>query len=165
MTKTRLTFFALAIVLTGVSLAACAGFDVGDVVRVKTPHAIQRQTGLPSATTLNEAESEYRAWYADVQRSGTQWKNQIERGNQVRGLLNQLTLSALDQVGPTVGGIPVLGPALPVASGLLGLFFGIGRLRKEKEASFNKGMDRGQLRTSTPTSPAPTTPMDLNTQA
>lgn len=144
MTRPRIIIFTVAIMLMCASLAACAGFDLGDLVRVRTPNAIQQQTGLPATTTLNEAEAEYQAWYADVQRAGTQWKGHIERGNEVRALLNQITLTALDEVGPTLAGVPVLGPSLPVISGLLGLFLGSGRLRKEKEASFNKGLERGQ---------------------
>ena len=144
MSKTRITVFVVVMALMSVSLAACAGFDLGDVVRVQTPGSIQRDVGLPSQMTLNEAEAEYQAWFADVKRSGSQWKTNIERGNEIRGLLNQVTLSALDQVGPTLGGVPVLGPALPAVTGLLGLFLGTGKLRKEKEASFNKGMEKGQ---------------------
>jgi hypothetical protein len=44
----------------------------------------------------------------------------------------------------------MLGPLLPAASGLLGLFLGSGKLRKEKEASFNKGLDEGRKTTSMP---------------
>ena len=156
MSKTRITVFVIVMALMSVSLAACAGFDLGDVVRVKTPNAIQQQTGLPSSTTLNEAEAEYQAWFTDVKRSGSQWKTNIERGNQIRGLLNQVTLSALDGIGPTLGGIPVLGPALPAVTGLLGLFLGTGKLRKEKEASFNKGIEKAREGVSTERRPLQT---------
>jgi len=124
-------------------LAACAGFDLGDVVKVKTPNEIQQTRGLPRSVTLNEAEAEYRAWFDDVQRTGAHWKASIERGGEIRGLLGQLTLTALDDVGPALAGIPIAGPALPALTGLAGLFVGAGRLRKEKEASFNKGLEKG----------------------
>ena len=150
MSKTRITVFTVAAVALTLSLAACAGFDLGDVVRVKTPHAIQQQTGLPTTVTLNEAEVEYQAWYTDVQRSGARWKTNIERGNEVRALLSQISLSALDDVGPTLAGVPVLGPALPALTGLLGLFLGAGKLRKEKEASFNEGMKRARTDAAAP---------------
>ena len=136
----RTVAFAFGLGMVSLSLAACAGFDLGDLVQVKTPRAIQQTTGLAARTSLNEAEAEYRAWFEDVQRTGAQWKASIERGTEIRGLLGQLTLSALDQVGPTLAGVPVLGPALPALAGLAGLFLGSGRLRKEKEASFNKGL-------------------------
>jgi hypothetical protein len=59
-------------------------------------------------------------------------------------MIGQLTLQAFDQVGPTLAGVPVLGPILPAATGLLGLFLGTARLRKNKEDSYNAGLQRGQ---------------------
>jgi len=141
---TRHIAFGFGLLMLTIALAACAGFDLGDIVQVRTPASIQQTTGLPSRTSLNEAESEYRAWFEDVQRVGAQWKASIERGNEVRTMLGQLTLSALDQVGPTLAGVPIVGPALPALTGIVGLFIGSGRLRKEKEASFNKGMKEGR---------------------
>lgn len=141
--STRHLAYGFALVMISLGLAACAGFDLGDIVKVKTPNAIQQTTGLPARTSLNDAEAEYRAWFENTQRVGAQWKASIERGNDVRALLNQLTLAALDEVGPTLAGVPIVGPALPALTGLVGLFIGAARLRKEKEASFNKGLKEG----------------------
>ena len=137
--------YIFALIMITLSLGACAGFDLGDIVRVKTPNRVQQSTGLAATTSLNEAEAEYRAWFEETQRTGSQWKSNIERASEIRGIFSQLTLSALDQLGPTVAGIPMLGPALPAMTGLVGLFLGIGRLRKEKESSFNKGMQEGRV--------------------
>lgn len=137
--------YVFAAVMLSLVLAACAGFDLGDVVKVKTPNTIQQTTGLASRVSLNEAEAEYRAWFENTQRTGSQWKASIERAGEIRGLLGQLTLSALDSVGPTLAGVPVVGPALPALTGIVGLFIGSGRLRKEKEASFNKGLKEGKI--------------------
>ena len=142
--KHRHYAYIFALVLITLALGACAGFDLGDLVRVRTPNRVQQSTGLAASTTLNEAEVEYRAWFEETQRTGGQWKANIERATEIRGIFSQLTLSALDQVGPTVAGIPMLGPALPALTGLVGLFLGTGRLRKEKESSFNKGMKEGR---------------------
>jgi hypothetical protein len=148
--------FGFGLVMVSLALAACAGFDLGDVVKVKTPNEIQQTRGLPSTTSLNEAETEYRAWFDDVQRTGAQWKAGIERGGEIRGLLGQLTLTALDDVGPALAGVPIAGPALPALTGLAGLFIGAGRLRKEKEASFNKGLEKGgTAKLPTPSIPVP----------
>lgn len=140
---TRNIMYAAALLLLSLALASCAGLDLGDVVKVKTPNEIQQTRGLPRSTTLNEAEAEYQAWFDDVQRTGAQWKASIDRGGEIRGLLGQLTLSAVDAVGPTVAGFPLAGPALPAVTGLVGLFIGASRLRKEKEASYNKGLENG----------------------
>ena len=142
--KARHVAYIFALVMVTLALGACAGFDMGDVVRVRTPVEVQQMRGLPRTLTLNEAESEYRAWFEDVQRAGVQWRAAIERGDEIRGLLGQLTLSTLDELGPTLAGVPVAGPALPALTGLVGLFVGAARLRREKEASFNRGLERGR---------------------
>jgi len=141
---TRHYVYIVGLLLLALVLASCAGFDLGDIVKVKTPNTIQQTTGLPSTLSLNEAESEYQNWFNQTQTTGAAWKNNIEKAGELRGLFSQLTLSALDTVGPTVAGLPMLGPALPALTGIVGLFLGSGRLRKEKEASFNKGLEKGR---------------------
>jgi len=141
---TRHYVYIVGLLCMALVLASCAGFDLGDLVKVKTPNNIQQTTGLPSTLSLNEAEVEYQTWFNGTQTTGAQWKSNIEKAGELRGLFSQLTLSALDSVGPTVAGLPVLGPALPALTGIVGLFIGSGRLRKEKEASFNKGMEKGR---------------------
>lgn len=147
---TRHYVYIAALVLLALMLAACVGFDLGDLVKVKTPNTIQQTTGLPSTLSLNEAETEYQNWFTQTQTTGAQWKGNIEKAGEIRGLLGQLTLSGLDSFGPTLAGVPVLGPSLPALTGLVGLFVGSGRLRKEKEASFNKGLQRGREFTPAP---------------
>ena len=141
--STRHYVYIVGLLLMALVLTSCAGFDLGDLVKVKTPNTIQQTTGLPSTLSLNEAEVEYQNWFNQTQTTGAQWKGNIEKAGELRGLFSQLTLSALDTVGPTVAGLPVLGPALPALTGIVGLFIGSGRLRKEKEASFNKGLEKG----------------------
>lgn len=144
---TRHYVYLGALILLALVLASCAGLDLGDIVKVKTPNAIQQTTGLPSTLSLNEAEVEYQNWFNLTQTTGVggavEGQHRAPKAGEIRGLLGQLTLSALDTVGPTVAGLPVLGPALPALTGIVGLFIGSGRLRKEKEASFNKGLEKG----------------------
>jgi hypothetical protein len=144
MTRTQVIVFVIAIVLISATLAACAGFDLGDMVRVKTPTAIQQTVGLPAQVSLNDAEVEYQGWLSNVQRTGAQWKTNIDKANAIRATFNQLTLAALDEVGPTLAGVPVVGPLLPAATGILGLVLGSSRLRKEKEDSYNAGLAKGK---------------------
>ncbi len=141
--KTSHVVFCVVILAVSAAIAACSAFDLGDMVQTKTPPAVQQQTGLPPKLTLNEAEGEYRAYFDSTQRNLSQWKGNIEQANEFRGILSQLTLHALDEVGPIVAGGPVLGPALPALTGLVGLFLGTSKLRKEKEASYNAGIEKG----------------------
>ena len=135
-------FVSVLLLLVGGIFASC-GVNFGDIVHTKTPTTIQQQTGLPSSLSLNEAVSEYQAWFDDVKRAGEEWKDRIDNADAVAGALGQLTLSGLDAVGPVIGGIPILGPLLPGLTGIAGLLVGRSRLNKEKEASFNKGLEKG----------------------
>lgn len=140
----RTTVFLAVVLLLSVGLGAVSGCEAGDYVQVKTPRGIQESEGLPARMSLNEAEDEYRAWVEDVQRQSARWKADIEKGDEIRGILNQLLLTGLDEIGPTIAGLPVAGPALPALTALAGLFIGRSPVRKEKEKSFNKGLERGE---------------------
>lgn len=139
----RTTIAIGAAVLVAVVLSACASLDYGDLIRVRVPNEIQQQTGLPSTTTLNEAEAEYQAWFEDVQRNGANWKNDIERASELRAVFGQLTLGALNEVGPQVAGIPVLGAAAPSLLMLATYWLGVAGKSREKEKSYNKGQETG----------------------
>lgn len=145
---TKPIVFTLVLLLVSGMVAAMSGCDVGDLVSVKTPPKVQQTTGLPSKLTLNESQIEYQDWLLSVQSQGSQWKNSIEKGNEVKNVINQLTMAALDTVGPSINGIPMLGPAIPLIAGLVGLSLrrpgdvSKDDLRKEKENSFNAGIER-----------------------
>lgn len=131
------------VAVVALALAACAGLDFGNFVKVPTPAGIAQDEGLPRKMGLKEASLQYQIWYEKVKAEGEQWKANIETGDQVAGMLSQLSLQGLNQLGPALGGVPVAGPTLV---GLLGVgAFVLGRmpLRKEKEASFNSGLKKG----------------------
>lgn len=130
----RYAVWVFVLLLIGFGVAACTAVDLGDWIQARTPPGVQQATGLPSKLSLNAAHVEYQAWLADVQRQGTQWRNEIERANEVRGLLAQLTLNVLDEFGPAIAGMPVLAPLAPVLTGLVGVFVGRGNRARQKEA-------------------------------
>jgi hypothetical protein len=72
--STRHVVYLVGLLLLALVLASCAGIDLGDIVKVKTPNAIQQTTGLRSTLSLNEAEVEYQNWFNQVQAVGAQWK-------------------------------------------------------------------------------------------
>lgn len=154
--KTRTIIVSLLALAVSMSLAACAGFDMGDIVHVKTPNGIQKTQGLPRTISLNEAEDEYQAWFDTVQRDGAAWRNNIERANEIRGILGQLAMTGLDELGPTIMGIPVIGPLAPGLGMLATYFIGAGNVRKQKEKSYNAGIDKGAATATKP--PTPGTP-------
>ena len=137
------------VVVVALTLAACAGFDFGNFVKVPTPAGIAQDEGLPRKMGLKEASLQYQIWYEKVKAEGEQWKANIETGDQVAGMLSQLSLQGLNQLGPSLGGVPVAGPTLVGLLGIGGYLLGRAPLRKEKEASFNKGLEKGAEAAST----------------
>ena len=145
----RLTF-VFVLLLVSLGLAACAGLDAGDFLTVPTPPDVQQERGLPAKLTLNAAAAEYQAWHEDTLRNAATWKTAIDRSDHFRGVFNQFTLGALDSLGPTVAGLPILGPAAPLLAGIAGLCIKRPRdvtpeeLRKQKEDSYNAGLEIGR---------------------
>ncbi len=126
--------------------AACnaSGFTFRSLVQVETPPGIQQDTGLPKKLPLPRAELEYQDWYDRVKRDGTRWKASIEQGQQTADLFDNLVLGTIEGA---------LGPAAATTPGLaLALGYFIRRrgdvtaeqLRKEKEESYNAGLELGK---------------------
>ncbi len=72
---------AIIVAALGISIliAVISGCDLGDLLQAKTPQAIQQSAGMPSSMSLNEAESEYRVWFASVSESGARWRANMWR--------------------------------------------------------------------------------------
>ena len=136
------------LILAAVLIPACSAFDFGDLVKVRTPIGIQQSEGYPATMTYNNWQAEFQAWYDDVQRQGTQWRNEGAKASEVIGLLQQFTMAGLDAFGPTVAGIPVIGPAASMLlTGGVGLLAGIGGNRKGREQGKQEqeGRDRPEI--------------------
>lgn len=140
--KSRFVVWVGLLVLIAGFMGACAGFDMGDLVRVETPVQVQREKGLPKSLTFNQAQTEYEQWLSGVQATGAQWKGDLEDADYIVGALSQLGLQQLNELGPTLAGVPVLGPSSTVLLGIAGYAFGQRNKRKEKEKSYNAGLDK-----------------------
>lgn len=88
--------------------------------------------------TLNESAIQYRLWYERMQVEGAQWKNSIDRGREVAGVLSQLFMSEVAN-SSLAAYMPLLAPIL----GIAGIGAGRAGLAKEKEKSYNKGYEKG----------------------
>ncbi|MCA9307231.1 MAG: hypothetical protein KDA16_11900 [Phycisphaerales bacterium] len=116
----RTAIGVLLVILAAGVVAACASWDFGDLVSVKTPQALV-DTGMQSKMSLNEAEYEYHAWFTGVQMAGAKWKADIERADEVAGLFGALTMNALTAgEGAIASGAPWAVPFLPILTGIIG---------------------------------------------
>lgn len=120
MNRTATIVLALVASLAVASLGGC---DFGDLIRVKTPRNIQATETLPPTLTLNEAREEYENWVNATRNDSMRWRTSIERGDEISDLFAQIVLQGLNDVGPELAGVPVLGPALPLLTGIAGAFF------------------------------------------
>jgi hypothetical protein len=137
--KKYLPYLFVLALLVG-AFVALQGCSVDRLIRVKTPIAVQETYRLPETLPLDDAQDEYRRSLREAEAMFPAWQENIEEAQAWKAYLSGLTLQGVDAfVGYT--GLGYLG--LPLA-GLAGLLFGQGRLRKNKEKSYNAGIELGK---------------------
>ena len=140
------TIFLVVLLVIGCSWATARGFNLGDIIEVKTPIELQEAYGLSRKMTLNDSRKAYKRWSDEIQYVGAEWRGDIDGGAEVEGFLDNLTMKAFDYVGPTVMGIPVVGPLLFPLVGYIGMRIKRKgdstpeQLNEQKESSYNKGV-------------------------
>lgn len=130
--KQHLPVTMIAIAM-GLGVAAIQGCQLSDLIKVKTPVPVQQSDGLPAKLPLSQARGEYDGWRNEVQRTDAEWRESIEGGAEIVGLLEGFGMTALEQYSPLAG------PAALPLTLLGGYFFGNRGKTKGKEASFVKG--------------------------
>jgi hypothetical protein len=135
----------LAIALTATAITGC---NLGDVLRVKTPPSAQKSEKLPATLTLNQSQVEFDRYLLNVQLTSEQWLESIENSMALQSLLSDIAMTELSPDRLALMGIPMGGPAALLLTFGLGTFLkrpgdvGQKELRKEKEASFNAGLNK-----------------------
>ncbi|MEQ9616667.1 MAG: hypothetical protein RLN60_01390 [Phycisphaerales bacterium] len=141
------TFLALG-AAGAIAIFALAGCQVGDLVQANVPQSVRKVVPSEPRVSYNDAKIVYADWRASVERTAEQFQLELDRKAELVSLLSTLTNDAM------LVGVPVL-ESLPggglLATGLVG--FGAWflrspgtdkRLAREKEASFNKGLEEGR---------------------
>jgi len=158
MGKTLLALGAAA----SIALFAMAGCQVGDVVQANVPQTVRKVVPSEPRVSFNEAKLVYADWRASVERTAEQFQTELDRKAELVSLLSSLTNDTM------LSGVPVL-ETVPGGGLLTTGLVGLGawflrspgtdkRLAREKEASFNKGLDEGRALAS----PAPqVTPREI----
>lgn len=142
--KTLLAIGAAA----AIALFALAGCQVGDIVQMNVPLAVRKVVPSEPRVSFNEAKIVYEDWRASVERTAEQFQSELDRKAELVSLLSSLTNDAL------LTGVPAL-ETLPGGGLLTTGLVGLGawflrspgtdkRLAREKEASFNKGLEEGR---------------------
>lgn len=152
-----------------ISLFALGGCQVGDIVQTNVPQAVRKVVPSEPRVSFNEAKVVYADWRASVERTAEQFQLELDRKAELVSLLSSLTNDAI------LVGVPVL-ESLPGGGLLTTALVGFGawflrapgtaqRIAKEKEASFNKGLEEGgalaRIGGAPLTNPTPATPTEI----
>lgn len=117
----RTTVTIVIAIASTILVGGLAGCDFGDLIRVKTPRNIQKTEALPPSLTLNDSRQEYENWINAARNDSMRWRESIERADELNDLFAGFVLQGLEDVGPTVAGIPLASTLLPLLTGGVGL--------------------------------------------
>jgi hypothetical protein len=135
---------AFAVLLLTSALAAC---QVEDWVKVKVPTGVQQAIETEPSIPVSQTEAEWNRWVAYVERESDRFANAIEQGKQTSEVIRTLTAVGI-QIGQDAASTLPGGALLSSGLALLGGLFlrrpgDATREAKEKEASYNAGLERG----------------------
>jgi hypothetical protein len=144
----RPTIFLLSAALLLLTLAALGACQVEDLVKVQVPESVAQAVDVETTIPLSAADHTWDDWVAWVDRQSRQFAESINRGNETAGVLQGLVETGISVGQGAAATIPG-GAFLTTALGLLGGLFlkrpgDALRERKEKEASYNAGIEKGR---------------------
>ena len=142
-----ITLIAAALVL-GVVVSYASGCSVLQP-KVEAPEAVVgAYPGLVTDTaTIEQAEIQQAKVQALLPIDMADWQVRIDDAKARRDFFDQIglnLLTAVNDASPIISGVPVLGPALIASLPLLGGLLGQGRLNKQKQRSYNAGIEVGK---------------------
>jgi len=137
-TKNKIGMGIVAIVAAGfIIMAGLNGCEMTDFVKVKVPLQVQKATNSPPKVTLTEAPGIMAAYI----RGGEKFKDNIARGYEWLGFLAAATSTGIELGKSSIPG-GAIGLSLLTLAG--GIFIKGPGTAKEKNASYNKGLAKGQ---------------------
>lgn len=144
-TGTVLLLGALCFVLLGSALSACS---LEDLVRVRVPEDVAEAIDSPTSIPVSQSGDAWDDWQAWVERESERFAREIDRGQEIAGVIRSLTETGLrlgQDAASTLPGGAIISAGL---AGLGGLFLrrpgDAKRERLEKEASYNAGLEKGR---------------------
>lgn len=135
--KFRDALIAITIGLAGALLPACAA----DFVKVDTPTAAVDQ-GIPPKLSVNQSIAQYNEYFAKQTALAETWGQRIEAGQDKVAWIEGLAGAVINpETFTALGFNPVSGVGF-AAIYLFGILSGRGNLRRQKEDSYNAGIDK-----------------------
>ena len=145
--KGSLIMFGLSIAMIVVSVSV-SGCQLDQFIQVDVPRGVQSATASEATVPLSDSDLLWAEWTSFVEKNTDALRARIGSANSQHAMVSSITSMGLDTATSAAGALP--GGAFIVAglTGLGGLFLkkpGTDKMiRKEKEASYNKGVKVGK---------------------
>ena len=147
MNKTAFLVGGVTLVLS-VAMVFASGCSLGDLVQVRVPSGVQQSLAAPSQVTLNESTYTWDSWVHFVESNTEQFQDNIDRTNFVWGALSSAVNVGAESAQGPLSALPGGAALISGLSLLTGLFLNkpgaVKKEAKEKEKSFNAGMNAGK---------------------
>lgn len=136
---------SIAAVLLTSTLAAC---QLQDLIRVDVPAGVQGAIQTEPKIPLSETDAAWDEWVAWVDRESGRFADSISKGNETASVIRSLTETGLSlgrDAAATLPGGALISSTLALLGGLFLKTPGTDKkIAKEKEASYNAGIDKGR---------------------
>jgi hypothetical protein len=136
---------AFAVLMTASVVSGC---QVEDFIKVKVPNGVQGAIETEPKITVAESDAAWDDWVAWVERNSRQFAESIDDGKQAADVIRSLTETGIaigQDAAATLPGGALISTGLALVGGLFLRRPGDAkRTAKEKEASYNAGLDKGR---------------------
>ena len=144
---------AICLIICAIVLTTLQGCNMASLIKVDVPPAIIAATDAPQPVTLDNVDMVWEDWKRYVESNTNKFEHSINDAKERYAVLSQLTNIGLRTFEGEVSGIPggtILLSALSLATGIFLKRPGEdARVAKEKEDSYNKGLEVGSSITKT----------------
>ena len=138
LTKNKVGFTLLGLAAAGFILVSCtANWQASDWIKVKAPVEVQNATGVGPVVSLTDAPDVLERYI----HAGTKFSENIDGGYRWLGFLTSLGNVAIEHSGSAIPGGAI---GLALVTGLGGLFLKGPGTGKEKNDSYNAGLEQGK---------------------
>jgi len=145
----NLVFVVLLLIVSFVGMMILQGCNLASLIAVNVPPAVKIAVDIPKdeRVSLDNVDMVWEDWIAYVNTNTRKFESSIDDANERYAVIKQMTDIGLEAAGKEASGIPGGAILLSGLSLLGGLFLKRpgedSRVAKEKQASYNKGLEVG----------------------
>jgi len=145
--RMAVSFFVASMAALFISLAA-SGCQVSDLISVDVPTDVKDAVGIEGKVTLTQIPDVWDDWQDYVEKNTKRLESSTERSYELLGFVTAATNIAIGAAEGAASSFPGGAILVGLLSGAAGLYMkkpGTDRaIAKEKEASYNAGMDKAK---------------------